>query len=158
GVGGPHCRAEAAHGVRRAGDRDHENRRGRRMTPRSSFHAPRAATETASTLDPADWEEFRALAHVALDDAIDYVRTVRERPVWRSPPPASREFLSAPLPRAGSALADVYAGFRRHVLPYPTGNIHPRFWGWVMGNGTPVGLLADLLTSAMNSHVSGYDQ
>src|SRR5262245_23684839 len=27
-----------------------------------------------------------------------------------------------------------------------------------MGNGTPVGLIADLLASAMNCHVSGYDQ
>ena len=33
----------------------------------------------------------------------------------------------------------VYEEFRRHVLPYPLGNIHPRFWGWVIGTGTPLG-------------------
>ena len=55
-------------------------------------------------------------------------------------------------------MVDVYETFKKHILPYPTGNIHPRFWGWVMGNGTPVGVLADLLGSAMNCHVSGYDQ
>ena len=37
----------------------------------------------------------------------------------------------------GADLADVYEQFVRDVLPYPTGNIHPRFWGWVMGTGTP---------------------
>ena len=55
-------------------------------------------------------------------------------------------------------MSEVYGGFKQFVLPYPTGNIHPRFWGWVMGNGTPVGMLADMLASAMNCHVSGYDQ
>lgn len=46
----------------------------------------------------------------------------------------------------------------RDILPYPTRNLHPRFWGWVMGNGTPVGLLAELLAATMNAHVAGYDQ
>jgi aromatic-L-amino-acid decarboxylase len=44
------------------------------------------------------------------------------------------------------------------VLPYPTGNIHPRFWGWVMGTGTPAGMLAEMLAAGMNAHVAGFDQ
>ena len=111
-----------------------------------------------SLLDPEDWEQFRAMGHRMLDDMIDYVRTVRERPVWQSPSVDARRGLQAGLPRESSSIADVYEAFKQHILPYPTGNIHPRFWGWVMGNGTPVGMLADLLGSAMNCHVSGYDQ
>jgi glutamate/tyrosine decarboxylase-like PLP-dependent enzyme len=42
-------------------------------------------------------------------------------------------------------------------MPYPTGNIHPRFWGWVMGTGTADGLLADLIASTMNAQVAGFD-
>jgi glutamate/tyrosine decarboxylase-like PLP-dependent enzyme len=110
------------------------------------------------SLDPIDWEEFRALGHRMLDDMVEYLRTVRERPAWQSPPEETREFLRSPLPRKGAKASDVYEAFKQHILPYPTGNIHPRFWGWVMGNGTPVGLYADLLASAMNCHVSGYDQ
>lgn len=110
------------------------------------------------SLDPEDWEEFRALGHQMLDDMIEYLRTVRERPVWQSPSAEAREFLRTPLPRQGAGMSEVYQGFKQHILPYPTGNIHPRFWGWVMGNGTPVGMLADLLASGMNCHVSGYDQ
>jgi glutamate/tyrosine decarboxylase-like PLP-dependent enzyme len=117
-----------------------------------------APDATSTSLDPADWEAFRALGHRMLDDMVDYVRTVRERPVWQSPPPATRHALKGPVPRGPEALEDVYATFQQHILPYPTGNIHPRFWGWVMGTGTPVGLLADLLGAAMNCHVSGYDQ
>jgi glutamate/tyrosine decarboxylase-like PLP-dependent enzyme len=52
----------------------------------------------------------------------------------------------------------VYESFKSAVLPYPTGNIHPAFWGWVMGTGTPVGMLADMLASGMNAHVAGYEQ
>ena len=110
------------------------------------------------SLDPDDWEQFRAMGHQMLDDMVDYIRTVRDRPVWQSPPAEARRALETGLPREPSSIEEVYARFKEHVLPYPTGNIHPRFWGWVMGNGTPVGLLSDLLASAMNCHVSGYDQ
>jgi aromatic-L-amino-acid/L-tryptophan decarboxylase len=109
-------------------------------------------------LDPADWESFRSLAHGVVDDMVNYLRTVRERPVWQSPPATTREFFSTDVPRRARDLAAVYRDVKEHVLPYPTGNIHPRFWGWVMGNGTPVGVLADLIGATINCHVSGYDQ
>ena len=35
------------------------------------------------TLDPADWNEIRALGHRMVDDMVDYLATVRERPAWR---------------------------------------------------------------------------
>ena len=109
-------------------------------------------------LDPEDWEPLRALGHALLDDMIEYLKTVRDRPAWRSPPAPTREYLSAPVPRAGTDASIVYDAIKQHVLPYPTGNIHPRFWGWVMGTGTPVGLLADLVASTMNCNVPGCDQ
>jgi glutamate/tyrosine decarboxylase-like PLP-dependent enzyme len=37
------------------------------------------------------------------------------------------------------------------------GNIHPRFWGWVIGTGTPLGMLADMLAAGMNPNVGGAD-
>ena len=122
------------------------------MTPSHDSTQPRA------TLDPADWSEFRAIAHTMLDDMVNYLSTVRDRPAWQSPSADARDFLSTSAPRAGRDLAAVYTDFKQHILPYPTGNIHPRFWGWVIGTGTPVGMLADLLGGAMNCPVSGYDQ
>ena len=53
---------------------------------------------------------------------------------------------------------EVYEQIREHVLPYPTGNIHPRFWSWVGGTGTPTQLVADLVASAMNSASLGFDE
>lgn len=110
------------------------------------------------SLDPADWGELRALGHRMVDDMMDYLEGVRERPAWRPVPPESRAALHQPVPRGPTAPAEVYREFREHVLPYPTGNIHPRFWGWVMGTGTPLAMLADMLASGMNPHLAGYDQ
>ena len=45
------------------------------------------------SLDPADWEAFRDLAHRLLDDALDHLRAVPERPVWQPVPEAVRHAL-----------------------------------------------------------------
>ena len=52
----------------------------------------------------------------------------------------------------------MYEEVRDHILPYPTGNIHPRFWSWVGGTGTPAQLLADLVISTMNAGGLGFDE
>ena len=110
-------------------------------------------------LDPADWEAFRALAHRMVDDSIDFLRDVRERPAWQPLPDAVRDrILHEPMPRAGQGDAAVYEDFVRYVRPYPNGNIHPRFWGWVMGTGTPQSAMADFLASVLNPNVGGLEQ
>jgi glutamate/tyrosine decarboxylase-like PLP-dependent enzyme len=110
------------------------------------------------SLDPADWETFRRLARRMVDDAVDYLRDVRDRPVWQPVPSEVRARLSGPPPREGQPLEQVYADFRRDVLPYPVGNIHPRFWGWVNGTGTPDAALADFWASIMDPNAGGFDQ
>ena len=44
------------------------------------------------------------------------------------------------------------------MLPYTSGNRHPRSWGWVRGNGTALGMLADMLASGINAHLGGGQQ
>jgi len=110
------------------------------------------------TLDPRDWNELRVLGHRMVDDMLAYLEQVRERPVWQSVPEEVKASLAGPPPLEPTDVGAVYEQFRRDILPYPTGNIHPRFWGWVMGTGTPVAMLADMLASGMNPHLAGYDQ
>jgi glutamate/tyrosine decarboxylase-like PLP-dependent enzyme len=43
------------------------------------------------------------------------------------------------------------------VQPYSTGNLHPRFMGWVHGGGNPVGMLAELLAGSLNANLGGRD-
>jgi len=106
-------------------------------------------------LDPEDWAAFRKLSHIALDDALDYLEGIRERPVWQEVPDHVRRRLQEPLPQAPTPLEEVYRQFTELILPYGSGNIHPRFFGWVQGSGTPTGALADFLASIMNPNVGG---
>jgi glutamate/tyrosine decarboxylase-like PLP-dependent enzyme len=90
-----------------------------------------------------------------VDDMLDWLEHVRERPVWQPVPDSVRAALRRPLPRAPEGAGRAYEEFRTHVLPYPMGNVHPRFWAWVMGTGTPLGVLAEMLAATMNPNMGG---
>ena len=47
--------------------------------------------------------------------------------------------------------------FEEAVLPYGTGNTHPRFWGWVHGSGNVAGVLGEMLAAFMNCNAGGRD-
>jgi aromatic-L-amino-acid/L-tryptophan decarboxylase len=113
---------------------------------------------TDETLDPEDWEAFRADARRILDDTIDYLRTRRDEPVWQRMPDRVRESFTTAAPRDGQSLAATYAEYVETVRPYPIGNNHPRFWGWVNGNGTPTAMLAELLAASLDPNCAGADQ
>lgn len=117
-----------------------------------TFQETTAADET---LDPPDWAEVGALSHRIVDDAITYLKDVRERPVWREMPPEVRSFFSAPLPRSPAPVADVYGDVARNVMPYPMGNVHPRFWSWYMGASNFTGALGDFLAAIQGSNLGG---
>jgi aromatic-L-amino-acid/L-tryptophan decarboxylase len=69
------------------------------------------------SLDPEDWEQFRAAGHRAVDDMVDWWAGVGERSVWRPVPEAVKAALATPLPRRGADLEEVYARFRALILP-----------------------------------------
>jgi aromatic-L-amino-acid decarboxylase len=109
------------------------------------------------SLDPADWSDLRALGHRMVDDMFDHLATLRDGPVWQPMPEPLRQELRQPLPRGPSPAQAVYENFRRLVQPYATGNLHPRFMGWVHGGGNPVGMLAELLAGGLNANLGGRD-
>jgi aromatic-L-amino-acid/L-tryptophan decarboxylase len=110
------------------------------------------------SLDPQDWTQLRSLGHRMLDDMFDYLSTLNDKPAWQPVPQAVKDQIREPLPSTPQDADAVYHEFLQNVLPYTNGNRHPRFWGWVQGNGTPVGMLADMLASGMNPHLAGFDQ
>ena len=123
------------------------------MTPQTP--QPPQQLPPEQTLDPQDWDAMRALGHKMVDDMMTYLETVRERPVWQPIPEETREFLQQPAPMTPSTPEKVYAEFSENILPYPLGNIHPRFWGWVIGTGTPLGVLSEMLAATMNPNLGG---
>lgn len=111
-----------------------------------------------STLDPADWTSFGTQSHHMLDDALNYVQNIRERPVWQPIPDDTRSRFQTMLPRLSGSLEEVHGSFLRDILPYVVGNVHPGFMGWVHGGGNPVAMVADMLAAGLNANVGGRNQ
>ncbi|MDR6950931.1 glutamate/tyrosine decarboxylase-like PLP-dependent enzyme [Ancylobacter sp. 3268] len=107
------------------------------------------------TLDPPDWSAVATLAHRIVDDAVDHVARVRERPVWRPMPDDVRAAFQTGLPQEAMPLEAVYGLVRDRVMAYPMGNIHPRFWSWFMGAGNFTGALGDFLAAVQGSNLGG---
>ena len=108
-------------------------------------------------LDAVDWQDLRAQSHRMVDDMIDYVAGIRDRPVWQPMNPAVRAVFQADLPQDPTDLSQVYRDFQEYVLPYAVGNVHPGFMGWVHGGGTAVGMLAEMLAGGLNANCGGRD-
>jgi aromatic-L-amino-acid decarboxylase len=113
---------------------------------------------TEHTLDPADWQDFKGLAHRMIDDMIAHLSSLDSQPAWKPMPDRVRQSLHEELPVCGQGANKAYSDFVEHVLPFPNGNLHPRYWGWVQGTGTPLAMLADMLASGMNPHMAGFNQ
>ena len=118
---------------------------------------PPATDPPDSTLDPENWSEVRRLGHELLDDLIDQLSTVGERPAWTEVPSEVKARLDQPAARLPADFSDVLDDLKRDILPYATGNIDPRWFGWVHGTGTVEGALAELVAGFMNCNVGGRD-
>lgn len=107
------------------------------------------------SLDPSDWRALHEIGHEILDTVMEYIRTVESRPVWQDLPGYVQSALSESPPEAGMSVGEIWNSIKRILLPYSLGNLNPRFFGWVHGAGTPVGVLAEMIAAAVNANVGG---
>jgi glutamate/tyrosine decarboxylase-like PLP-dependent enzyme len=107
------------------------------------------------TLDPQDWESMRDLGHRMVDEIVRNLSTIRERPPWQHAPEQVRAHFEGPMPVDPQPPTEIYDEFLEYIQPYPVGNIHPRFWGWVFGTGTFLGAMAEMLAAGMNLGAAG---
>jgi len=112
-------------------------------------------SETYESLDPQDWEQTRNLMHKMVDEAFDYTQNARDRKIWQEMPENVLDSFKTPLPQHPTDAEQVYNELKTTVLPYPMGNIHPRFWAWYMGNGTISGVMGDFWASILNPNLGG---
>jgi len=115
-------------------------------------------TRPETGLDPADWNDIKTLGYQIIDDMVDYLKNVGDRPVWTLIPQKVKEEFKKPLPQTGTDIFTVYEEFKQNIFPYPGGNIHPKHFAWVQGTGTPMGAFADLLAGVMNNNTTIADQ
>jgi aromatic-L-amino-acid/L-tryptophan decarboxylase len=94
---------------------------------------------------------FREDLEAASDWVAGYLETAGERPVFPAVKPGE---ISAKLPRSaperGEPFADVLRDLDEVVMPGLTLWNHPRFFGYFANTGSEPGILAELLTAALN--------
>lgn len=100
--------------------------------------------------------DLRRVAHRVADLLADYLEGVPARPVFAPVPvDEATRFATEPVPVSGSEPDAILDEFARSIAPYPFGNGHPRFWGWVNSPPAVMGIFADTLAAAMNPSVAG---
>lgn len=113
------------------------------------------SSERSPDLSP---EDFRRLGHRAIDLIADRLASVREDPVRRPVDDAQRtRWATEPAPAAGRDPDGVLDRVATELFPHPMGNAHPRFFAWVNSPPAPLGVIADLLASALDPSVAGGD-
>lgn len=110
-----------------------------------------------TTLDPDEWDEVGFAFHQAVDQCMNNMKSVRNRPVWQ---PVAKESVlrqNVPVPTGERSLYELNSFFNESILPFSNGNTHPRFFGWVHGSGNIAGVMGEMLAAFMNSNAGGRD-
>ena len=82
-----------------------------------------------SRIDPLCWTQFSTDLHAATDMCLDRMKGARDLP-WIQKPEDMRQRVSLKDGdiEDGIAASDLYTKIQTDVMPYATGNTHPRFW------------------------------
>ena len=111
-------------------------------TPR---HAP-------LSMDP---ETFRALGHALVDQLAGLIASVPARPVTPDEPAADLRRaldLDGPLPEEGTGAGPLLQQTAARLFDHSLFNAHPKFFGYITAPPAPIGVLGDLLASALNAN------
>jgi aromatic-L-amino-acid/L-tryptophan decarboxylase len=102
-----------------------------------------------------DTGEFRQLGHTLVDRIAELMERLPDRAVVPTRGPEELRALiggAAPLPPAGSAASDLLDEAVSLLFENSTFNAHPMFYGYITAPPAPIGVLADLLASAVNAN------
>lgn len=96
-------------------------------------------------------EEFRKAAHEAVDWVADYLAGIRTYPVLARVDPGDLiALLPGGGPEKGEPIGDILADFEQQILPGITHWNHPRFHAYFSNSASGPGIIAELLTAALN--------
>jgi glutamate/tyrosine decarboxylase-like PLP-dependent enzyme len=103
-------------------------------------------------------DQFRAAGHRLVDEIAGFLDTIRTRPVNRDERPSDirRLLPQGSLPETGSPAGALLEETSSLLFDHSLFNGHPRFFGYITSSAAPIGALADLLASAVNPNVGGW--
>jgi aromatic-L-amino-acid/L-tryptophan decarboxylase len=118
----------------------------------------REARLSAGTPLAMDPEEFRRLGHDLVDDIAAFLASLPDRPVTRNAGPSEVRGLlpEGDLPATGADAGPLLRDTARLLFDWSTFNAHPRFFGYITAGPAPIGVLGDLLASAVNPNCGAW--
>jgi aromatic-L-amino-acid/L-tryptophan decarboxylase len=106
-----------------------------------------------------DAATFRTIGHRLVDQLADSLAAVPDGPVTRSEAPSTLRAaldLTRPLPEWGIEPGPLLEQSARLLFDHSLFNAHPRFFGYITASPAPIGMLGDLLASAVNPNVGSF--
>lgn len=104
-------------------------------------------------------DDFRQVGHHLVDRIADLLDSLSARLVTTGEsPPDIRKALNASrsLPDLGTDPAELIGHATDLLFEHSLFNSHPRFWGYITSAAAPIGILGDLLTSAINQNTGAW--
>ncbi|MEP6536789.1 MAG: pyridoxal-dependent decarboxylase [Bryobacteraceae bacterium] len=96
-------------------------------------------------------DEFRRAGHEVVDWIADYLAGIRDYPVVSQVQPGElTQLLPTSAPLQGESIDDILTDFRSLVIPAVTHWNHPRFHAYFSVSASAPGILAEMLTAALN--------
>jgi len=106
-----------------------------------------------------DAATFRTLGHQLVDQVADCLAAVPRGPVTRAEAPSAVRAaldLTGSLPESGTEPARLLAETTKLLFEHSLFNGHPRFFGYITSSPAPIGMLGDLLASALNPNCGSF--
>ena len=106
-----------------------------------------------------DAATFRALGHQLVDQLATLIDDVPKGPVTHDAPPSAVRAamgVGGALPELGTAPGPLLERTTRLLFEHSLFNQHPRFFGYITAGPAPIGVLGDLIASAVNPNMGSW--
>src|SRR5206468_5438403 len=101
-------------------------------------------------------DEIKRVGYRVVDLIAGHLANLPKQPVFRPfPKEDAARYLASKVPEAGESVDEILNIFEREIAPFPFGNGHPRFYGWVNSPPVVIGIFAEALAAAMNPSCAG---
>jgi aromatic-L-amino-acid/L-tryptophan decarboxylase len=122
-----------------------------------NMHIPDESTDQRHSSFDMDASTFRKAGHQLIDDIADFLSSISNLPLTTAPTPRNLQAkLPKTMPLAGADPALLVKETWELMVKNSLFNGHPRFWGYITSSPAPIGMLGDLLASAVNSNCGAY--
>jgi glutamate/tyrosine decarboxylase-like PLP-dependent enzyme len=103
-------------------------------------------------------DEFRQAGHTLIEEIATFLETLPKRPVTTAKQPKELRGIigETSLPQEGSSTPFLLEETSQLLFDHSLFNGHPRFWGYITSTAAPIGILGELLATAVNPNVGAF--